>query len=221
MIYGHLGARHGDANVSAANYGGVMTEHAGRVRVYIGSSLDGFIAGPADELAWLTEARLVDKPRAAGAWADVPPTALTYDDFIADVGAMLMGRGTFDVVKNFDTWYYGDLPVLVATSRPLGDAPATVTAVQGDVRQLVSRALEIAGGKDVYVDGGELIRQCLDAGLIDDITVTITPTILGAGHALFAGAKRMHDLTITDVAKFEDGMVQVRLQTTRQGTRGI
>lgn len=208
-----------EARVGTRVYGGFMTQQTGRVRVYIACSLDGFIAGPDDELAWLTEPRDPSRPLAAGTWGDAAPTALSYDDFIADVGAMLMGRGTFDVVKDFDTWYYGDLPVLVATSRPLGEAPATVSAVQGEPRELVQDALERAGGKDVYVDGGNLIRQCLDAGLIDDLTVTINPTILGAGVPLFAGTEHAHELTVTDVAKYTDGLVQLRMRPAGGGAR--
>ena len=190
-----------------------MTASSGRVRVYIACSLDGFIAGPNDELGWLTDPRPADSPLAAAGWVQVAATALSYDAFIADVGAMLMGRGTFDVVRGFDDWFYGDLPILVATSRPFDFSRETVTPVAGDVHSLVATALEVAGGKDVYVDGGNLIRQCLDARLVDELIVTMVPTILGAGHALFAGTELRHDLTITDVSKFDDGMVQLRMRT--------
>lgn len=89
----------------------------GRVRAYLGVSLDEHIAGLDDELGWLEEAP--DRRATAP-----PPTlgseAIGYERLMADVGALLMGRRTFDVVAGFEGgWPYGDLPVLVATHRPL------------------------------------------------------------------------------------------------------
>src|SRR5690606_29329274 len=114
-----------------------------RVRVYIACSLDGFIAGPGDDLSWLTG------PEAANPGGETDPAALTFDDFMADVGALLMGRGTFDVVQGMSWWGYGERPVLVATHRSLGEgARATVRAVNGSIEDLVAQALDAAAGKD-------------------------------------------------------------------------
>ncbi|HSM36217.1 MAG TPA: hypothetical protein VK837_07470, partial [Longimicrobiales bacterium] len=133
----------------------------GRVRVYIASSLDGFIAGPDHDLSWLTG------PEAANPGGETDPGALTFEAFFADVGALLIGRGTFDVVREMAWWGYGDRPVLVATHRDLGDGVRdTVRAVSGSIEELVAQAKEAAGEKDVYIDGGGLIRQAAAAGLI-------------------------------------------------------
>jgi dihydrofolate reductase len=93
-------------------------ERRGKVRVFIACSLDGFIAGPSDELEWLF---------------DHGDAEDTFGPFMAEVGALLMGRNTFDVVCAMDApWAYGEVPVLVATSRPLpDDAPPTALAVGG------------------------------------------------------------------------------------------
>ena len=192
----------------------LMTTRKAQVRVFIASSLDGFIAGPGDELDWLTEPRSAERPLAAGDWANAASRGLPYEAFMADVGAILMGRGTFDVVKEFpEPWPYGQVPLLVATSRPLPNARASVTAIAGTPHEMVAAALALAAGKDVYVDGGKVIRQCLDAGLIDELTVTIMPTVLGSGRPLFAGADRIQEFTVFDVAKHGDGMVQLRMST--------
>ena len=175
-----------------------------RVRVYIASSLDGFIAGPGDDLSWLTG------PEAANPGGETDPEALTFDAFIAEVGAVLMGRGTFDVVRGLEWWGYGERPVLVATHRELGDVPANVRAVSGSIHEVVGLAKEAADGKDVYVDGGDLIRQAVEADLIDDITVTLAPIALGAGHPLFAGIGRRYPLEILGHHTFDGGMVQIR-----------
>jgi len=126
-----------------------------------------------------------------------------------------MGRRTYDVVVGFDgPWPYGDLPVHVATTRPLTDASATVTPVEGEIAQLVTDALAAASGRDVYVDGGTMVRATLAAGLLDDLVVTMLPVVLGEGVRLFEGTtldatEGPTDLTVVDVAKYGDGFVQV------------
>ncbi|WP_430868926.1 dihydrofolate reductase family protein [Demequina aurantiaca] len=183
----------------------------GRVRVYIACSLDGFIADVHDGLDWLTQPRAERAPLARGNWAERTSDALGYDDFMRDVGSMLMGRRTYDVVSAFAQWPYGDTPVIVATSRPLDNPPPTVTTASAPIKNLIAEAQDAAAGKDVYLDGGSLIRQALDADQIDQIIVTQMPTVLGRGHALFAGADNARELTVTDVLKFDAGMVQLHL----------
>jgi dihydrofolate reductase len=177
-----------------------------RVRVFIGCSLDGFIAGPNDELDWL------DLPKGAED---------TFTPFMAGIGAMLMGRRTFDVVRGFvGEWPYGEVPVLVATRRALEGARATVRAVGGSVEEMVAEAKRSAGSKDVYLDGGTLIRQALDAGLVDEITVSILPIVLGRGIPLFAGAERRHQLVLRSCREIGGGMVQLVYETAEGGGAG-
>jgi len=108
-----------------------------RVRVYVASSLDGFIAGPGDDLSWLPTPGGAHDEAANERGTD--PDALEYEDFIATVGALLIGRGTYDVVRGFGgSWPYGDRAVLVATHRALDDdPPATVRPVQGSIAALI------------------------------------------------------------------------------------
>ena len=173
----------------------------GRVRVYIATSLDGFIAGPDDELDWLPN----PTPDAV-----LPDGALGFDAFMKDIGAMLMGRATYDVVCRLGgPWFYGETPVLVATHRPLDPVVATVRAVAGDIDALVDEALRVAGGKDVYLDGGATIRAALDAGRIDDVVITVIPVVLGAGKSLFAGASRRCAMELVSHRDYGGGMVQL------------
>ncbi len=163
-----------------------------RVRVYIACSLDGFIAGPDDDLSFLHE---------PGAAADPSETsdALGFDAFMSEVGAMLMGRRTHDVVAGMGGWIYGDTPVLVATHRALQPAADTVRAVSGDIGSLVAQAKEAAGEGDVYLDGGDLIRQGLDAGLVHELCITLVPTLLGGGGIrLFDGLLGRTKLEFTE-----------------------
>lgn len=179
------------------------TAPGGQIQVFIATSLDGFIAGENDELDWLPGAE------------DGPPTDPSLGDrgygaFMAGVGALLMGRRTYDVVSGFDgEWPYGETPVLVATRRPLAPKVPTVAAAHGDIHALLDRALEVAGGRHVYVDGGELIRQALEAGRVHRLTLTLVPTLLGRGRPLFVGAQQRHRLRLVAVHHWPDGLAQV------------
>ncbi len=182
-----------------------MTEGS-RVRVYMASSLDGFIAGPDNELGWLE--------RDHSAPGDLPadPQALGFAAFMAEVGSMLMGRTTYDTVEGLGQWIYGETPVLVATRRPLQPVASTVQAVAGDIAELIAQAKALAAGKDVYLDGGALIRQALDAGLVDELTISYVPILLGAGIRLFDGLASSSSLQFTSHRAMEGGMLQVRAQ---------
>ena len=181
-----------------------------RVRVYIACSLDGFIAGPDDDLSWL--------PGANGTAPEGATSngALGYEAFMADVGAILMGRKTYAVARGFEgPWPYGDTPVLIVTHRPLDpDAPAAVRAIDGNVDDVVAAARAAAGDKDVYLDGGSLIRQALDAGLVDELVVTQVPVVLGAGASLFAGTTKRHAFDVVSHVDYL-GLVQLTLRPRR------
>jgi dihydrofolate reductase len=180
----------------------------GRVRVYIACSLDGFIAGPGGDLSWLPGA---DPDASAPVASSQEPGAVEFDEFFADVGAILKGRATYEVVDGFGgPWAYGEVPVLVATGRSLNASRPTVTAVSGDIEELIETARTAAKDNDVYLDGGNVIRQALDAGLVDEMIITFVPVILGSGHALFAGATKRHELQFRGHHTLRPGMFQVR-----------
>ena len=174
-----------------------------RVRVYMGCSFDGFIAGPDHDIAWLM--------RDYSAEGDLPPSeaGLRFHPFMDQIGAILMGRSTYAVVEGSDEYHYGDVPLLVATHRPLTPVAPQVQAVAGPIEELVERAKGLAGDKDVYIDGGDLVRQALDAKLVDEMTITFLPIVLGAGIRLFDGLAGPTLLQFTGVHPFDSGMVQV------------
>ncbi|MBJ7472675.1 MAG: dihydrofolate reductase [Solirubrobacteraceae bacterium] len=172
---------------------------AGHISVFIACSLDGFIAGPDDDLSWLPE----PDPAAGDDFG--------YAAFMAGTAAIVMGRNTYDVVAGFDgDWPYGDTPVFVVTSRPLDPKAPTVKAISGDPVDVVAAVQQEVGDGGIYVDGGSLIRSLLDAGLVDDLTVTVVPVILGAGAPLFAGVVRRHALELVSSDAHDNGLVQLR-----------
>lgn len=169
------------------------------IRVFIGCSLDGFIAGPDHDIEWLNAYDGAED---------------TFTPFIAKVGAVVWGRGTYDVVADmeFDK-YYGDLPILVATHRPLDDP--RVRVLGGSLSEIVAEAQQTAGDKDVYLDGGALIRAALDDGQVDHMTVTVLPIVLGQGIALFAGCEKRHRLELEGARELGLGLVQLSYRVPR------
>lgn len=167
--------------------------------VFCAVSLDGCIAGPDDDLSWLPA-------------PDPDGDDGGFGAFLGHVGALLMGRRTFDVVSGFEgPWPYGERPVLVATNRPIDRAPAQVRAAHGPIHALLEQARALAGPLDVYLDGGQLVRQALDADLVDVLTLTVVPVALGAGVPLFSGLSARRAFRRTAVRALGNGMVQLEL----------
>lgn len=142
----------------------------------VASSLDGFIADEHDSLDWL-----LSMP---GGDDDANP----YPAFIREVGALAMGATTYEWINRHHPgeWYYEDRPTWVFTHRELPVIEgANVRFTADDVREVHAAMLEAAGGRNVWlVGGGELVGQFLDHDLLDELIVSITPVVLGAGAPL-------------------------------------
>lgn len=121
-----------------------------------------------------------------------------------------MGRNTFEQVLSFGQWPYGSTPVIVM-SRSLqslpATSPATVSLSADDPTILVER-LSANGVKRIYVDGGFTIQNFLTKNLIDEITITMIPIILGTGKPLFAELKHDIQLELLESKAFSFGFVQ-------------
>lgn len=166
--------------------------------VFIATSLDGFIARENGEIDWLLE-------------RDRPDEDHGYDDFIRDIDAIVMGRGTFDAVRRMGDWFY-NRPVLVLSA---GLAQQKVPAeLAGKVRftskspQEAMAMLQAEGRRRVYVDGGRVIQSFLALGMISDMVITRVPVLLGAGRPLFGGIQRDISLAHTGTRSFPSGLVQ-------------
>jgi dihydrofolate reductase len=156
---------------------------------YTATTLDGFLADEHDSLHWLFK-----QPQDEGG-------ALSYDAFIADVGAICLGATTYEWVLDHEqgAWPYS-LPSWVFTHRDLPvPADADVRLVQGDVTPVHAEMTAAAGGKDVWVvGGGGLAADFAHAGLLDRLLLMIAPVTLGAGRPLFT---RPFDLRLVDVQR--------------------
>jgi dihydrofolate reductase len=165
-----------------------------RASVFVGTSLDGFIA------------------RADGSFDFLPPGAGEphgYEEFIATVDALVIGRKTFETVLGFDEWAYGKKPVFVLSSHAIAAAPpgAVVERMSGAPTDIASQ-LETRGIQHIYVDGGITIQRFLQAGLIHRLIITRVPVLIGTGIPLFGPLQR--DISLTHVATrhFASGLVQ-------------
>jgi len=165
-----------------------------KASVFVGTSLDGFIARVNGDLDFL--------PPGGG-----EPHG--YDEFIASVDALVIGRKTFETVLTFDTWPYGEKPVFVLSTRALASAPAgaVVEHMSGDPAQIVSK-LDARGIRHVYVDGGITIQRFLQAGLIQRLIITRVPVLIGAGIPLFGAVPRDILLKHVGTRQYASGLVQ-------------
>jgi dihydrofolate reductase len=165
-----------------------------KASVFIGASLDGFIARTDGSLDWLQP-------------GDAEPHG--YDEFMATVDALVIGRNTFEKVLTFDAWPYGAKPVFALSSRPLPPAPAgaLVERMSGGPSEIVSQ-LVARGVRHIYVDGGVTIQRFLQAGLIQRLIITRVPVLIGAGIPLFGATPR--DIALNHVAtrQYASGLVQ-------------
>jgi dihydrofolate reductase len=178
---------------------------APRGDVFIATSVDGFIARPDGTLDWLT-----GRPAEEETGEHDPDQDYGYGAFLATVDAIFMGRGTFDVVHGFDgDWPYPK-PVYVWTSRPdsIEARPrADVRPVTGALDAVLDQ-LRADGIGRVYVDGGATIRAWLDAGLVDRMTISVVPVLIGEGIPLFGGTAGDIALELESSRVFPGGMVQ-------------
>jgi dihydrofolate reductase len=167
--------------------------------VFIGVSVDGFIARANGDLDWLPP----DGGEPHG-----------YDEFMATVDALVIGRKTFETVLTFDAWPYGHKRVVVLSRHPL-DLSAVrggvVEQMGGPPAEIVSR-LAKSGARHLYVDGGITIQGFLREGLIQRLVITRVPVLIGEGVPLFGALPK--DIRLRHVATrhYPSGLVQSEYQ---------
>lgn len=171
---------------------------------YLAMSLDGFIAGPNNDLAWLDVlAPPADNDMGFGALMD-------------SIDALVMGRTTFEVVTSFDIEWPYTKPVIVM-SKSLTELPAGLTNVELtalDPAELVAE-LEAKGMSKLYIDGGRVVSSFLRADLLDELIATVIPVALGDGTPLFSDVANPQWFDHVSSEVFDNGMVQNTYHTQR------
>lgn len=166
-------------------------------------SLDGFIAREDGTFDWLD---------------DFPADAeFDFPAFEESVSGIVMGRGTYDVVRRHETWPYSRWPTLIATQRPVSDLPDNSEILSGDPQALLGRLREMgATGRIWILGGGDLARQFMDAGLLDIVEVGTIPVILGSGIPAFGGAQPDRWLDLEFAKALKNGAVHSRYRLRRR-----
>jgi dihydrofolate reductase len=172
-----------------------------KLSVFVGTSLDGFIARRNGDYDFLP----ADGGEPHG-----------YDDFIASVDTMVMGRNTFEVVLKLPSWPYGGKRVVILSHRrlDLSGVADHVDQMSGSPSQIVDQ-LAATGAKHVYVDGGLTVQEFLRAGLIDQITVTRVPVLIGDGIPLFGSVAHDIKLRHLDTRQYISGLVTSKYEVIR------
>jgi dihydrofolate reductase len=175
--------------------------------VFVGMSVDGFIARRDDGLDFLDTRDGSEGDASHGHG---------YEEFFATVDALVMGRHTYDVVLGFGVWPYGKKPVFVLSKRRLKQAPkgAVVERMSGDPRKIMAE-LEKRGFKHLYIDGGATVQRFLAAGMIDRMVLTRVPVLIGAGIPLFGKLPRDVRLRHVATRPVPGGLVQTEYEVVR------
>ncbi len=165
------------------------------VSVFIGTSLDGFIARRNGDFDFLPEGG--GEPHG-------------YDEFFATVDTLVIGRKTFETVLAFATWPYGNKRVVVLSSHPVD-----LSAVRGGVVEhmggppadIVAK-LAASGAQHLYIDGGITIQRFLRAGLIQRLIITRVPVLIGEGIPLFGALPRDIKLQHVATQQYASGLIK-------------
>lgn len=209
-MHAHGHAHHQTMAEPCANRSTDNSPRRARAVGFIATSADGYIARDDGSIDWLlTQQARVPEGEDCG-----------YAAFIAGVGALVMGRASYEQVLGFAEWPYGSLPVVVLSRRGV----AVPAALQGRVQisheaplALLQR-LHAQGVPAVYVDGGLTLQSFLREGLLDELTVTTVPVLLSRGRPLFGPLPQNLGLVLRRVQHWPFGFVQCTW--VPQGTPG-
>lgn len=173
-----------------------------KVSVFMARSLDGFIARSDGDIAWLHEGEALPDGDDAG-----------YSDFFSSVDVLVMGRGTFEKVLEFDEWPYSKPVVVVSKSRKqVPDALRGRVQIEDAAPQDLVEKLAQDGYQHIYLDGGKLVQSFLRCDLVDELTLTTLPILIGDGIPLFGSLENDIQLRHTRTRTWDNGFVQSTYQ---------
>jgi dihydrofolate reductase len=171
--------------------------------VFVAASLDGYIARLNGDLGWLTNTAAAN-----------PGEDYGYKEFFDTVDTVVLGRKTYEFVLSINEWPYADKKTIVL-SREGGKVPGNlandVKVMSGPPADLV-RSLETEGVHHIYVDGGKTIQGFLNAGQINEMTITIIPVLIGEGIPLFGKLDRDMKLLHIETILYRNSLLQTKYQ---------
>lgn len=168
-----------------------------KVSIYIASSIDGYIAREDGNLDWLQYGHKGDEDYG-------------FKEFISSIDVVVMGRNTYEAVDGFDEWAYKDKRVIVL-SNSLNTVRKEAELFSGELTELLSQ-LDTENIKHIWVDGGITVSRFLEAGLVDEITISIVAMVLGSGIPLFSTMSREHKCRPISTQTYPSGLVQIKYE---------
>jgi dihydrofolate reductase len=173
-----------------------------RCSAFLAMSVDGFIAREDGTVDWL-------EPFGGEEHG--------YQAFLDTVDVLVVGRNTYEVVLGFPGWPYAGKRCVVLSHRPVpsrhGEEFAAGTPAE------IADQLARTGARRAYVDGGAVVSGFLSAGLLDDLTVSIVPVVLGTGIRLFQPGLREGALVLEGCRSYPSGLVQLRYRARPEAPR--
>lgn len=171
-----------------------------KISVYIATSIDGYIARKDGNLDWLQYGHTGDEDYG-------------FKNFINSVDALILGRKTYQVVSGFDEWPYKGKRVIVL-SQTLKDIRQEAELYSGQLPELLSK-LHSENIKHIWVDGGITASKFLEAGLVDELTVSIIAMVLGSGIPLFSVMNKEHSCHLISTQPYPSGLVQLKYEVNK------
>lgn len=171
--------------------------------VFIATSVDGFIAKEDDNLDWLMK------------YNDPDGSDYGYKEFINNIDAIVLGRGTYDFVNKMEPWYYTKPVYVVSSSLNAKEINKNVEEVFSKSPKEIVRYLNGKGYNNLYIDGGKTISYFLDEDLIDELIISKVPIILGSGIPLFNKIKSEIELIHIDTVVYKNGLVKSHYKRKR------
>lgn len=162
--------------------------------LFIATSLDGYIAGPDDDVSWLfTDADY------------------GFEEFYSTIDTLIMGRGTYDVLRRMGRWPYHGKRTMVVTRSPKLDIWTPDTAFFNGSLQSLEQLLKEQGVKNSWlVGGGELVASYLNEHLVEQVVVSVHPVLLGHGVPLFPTEIPRQRLELLNAEAYDSGLVQLK-----------
>jgi len=173
-----------------------------KISIYIAASIDGYIARKDGNLDWLSYGHSGDEDYG-------------FKKFINSIDAVIMGRHTYEVVSGFDEWAYKGKRVIVL-SGSLTEVRKEAELFCGNLRDLLAK-LHAEKIKHVWVDGGMTVSRFLEAGLVNEITLSIIAMVLGSGIPLFSTMSKEHECRLISSQSYPSGIVQLKYEVLKDG----
>jgi len=170
-----------------------------KISAYIAVSLDGFIARKNGNIDWLTEIDNLDSFEDYG-----------YDEFYQTIDCLIMGSNSFTSIIKYEPWPYADKKVFVLSHAINEVAPQDVDKYEiysGSISALITK-LQKQGYDHISIDGGQTIQSFINEGLINELTITTIPILLGEGIPLFGKVANDIKLKLVESKAYENGYVK-------------